>query len=699
MRRWVVLLGLLLLTSSCGTGLIRPVEYPEPGRPDLADRRVAFARAYQWFRHGELEPALPVFTDLVGRYPELADHHLYFAGLIEVRLGHDEAAENALSRLLHDYPQSVQASSAALELGKLLVRTEHVAEGRSWLQRALAAPERNIAHAAQVALAEADERAGDVTGAYAAFMEIRHAAPGSALGRTAKEHVQALRGQHPELVPMGAALLDEARLLLAEHDYAAARDTAAQLSERADSSQSADVETSDVMRVLADALSGLGETARGLAVLRRLVDLYPDSTAAPGALFRLASVYWNRDDDAEALQAYGEFRRRYARDPRAAEALYAIGRIHERAGRTQAAIAAYGELVRRYGHHTQAPEARWRIGWMHYRAGEWSLAATAFAQVSERASSARGRNEAAYWQARALEHGGRAAAAAALYRAIIQRDEEDYYAMWAELRLGAGAPLQASGAVTTSADSVSAAGSPASALDSAPQEIDSFHVLRWQELKAAGVDALARRELAALERDAAGDVTTERYILRAYQTVDGYAAALRLLRRLGGSAGLASAERERLLHPLAFWTIVTREARANGIDPLLVVALMRQESLFDPEARSSADAIGLMQLLPVTARRVATPNDGHVDVADLVEPDFNIELGVRYLAGLLSRFHGDVLKAVAAYNGGETAVEKWERRFADLDPDEFVESISYRETRDYVKRVVTNYRTYQQLYR
>ena len=82
----------------------------------------------------------------------------------------------------------------------------------------------------------------------------------------------------------------------------------------------------------------------------------------------------------------------------------------------------------------------------------------------------------------------------------------------------------------------------------------------------------------------------------------------------------------------------------------------------------------------------------------MFEPDLNIDLGTRYLNQLLARFDGDVLKAVAAYNGGETAIEKWQRRFADLEPDEFVESISYRETRDYIKRVVTNYRTYQQLY-
>jgi soluble lytic murein transglycosylase len=228
--------------------------------------------------------------------------------------------------------------------------------------------------------------------------------------------------------------------------------------------------------------------------------------------------------------------------------------------------------------------------------------------------------------------------------------------------------------------------------------VDAFHFSRWGELKAAKVYGLAREELAAIERQHREDTVTLRALLGAYQEVDGFAAAQRLLRRLGDGAGLPDSERQRLLYPLAFWDIVSREAQDNSVDPLLVEAVMRQESLFDPEAKSPANAYGLMQLLPDTAGRLAAADNRAVDPLALFQPDLNIDLGTRYLNGLLARFDGDVLKAVAAYNGGEAAVEKWERRLPGLEPDEFVESISYRETRDYVKRVVTNYRTYRELY-
>jgi soluble lytic murein transglycosylase len=106
-----------------------------------------------------------------------------------------------------------------------------------------------------------------------------------------------------------------------------------------------------------------------------------------------------------------------------------------------------------------------------------------------------------------------------------------------------------------------------------------------------------------------------------------------------------------------------------------------------------------MQLLPSTAARVAEEiRFPATDEIDLTQPQVNIELGAAYLRGLLDRFDGDVLKAVAAYNGGESAVERWQRQFEGLEADEFVESITYRETRDYVKRVAGNYRVYRDLY-
>ena len=687
MRHVISCAAVALLTIGCGErSLLERIVTPSARlRLDTpTEKRAAFKRAYESYQRDDLTTALPIFEQLVRDYPELADYDLYYTGAINQRMGHGERAEAAFSRLLRDYPDSVQAPAAALALGQLLIAAGRLDQGKLSLSIALNAPDTSTVEAARLAMAEADERGGDFASAYAQYMQVRHAAPGSAAGKTAKQHVIALRAAHPELVPTGDALLEEARLLLAEKDYAGAKAAATELSERHDG-----VEPTAILRVLADALYGLGQTERALAVLREIAERYPDSAAAPDAAFRRASILWNRDRDSEALYAFEDFRRRYPQDERAAEALYAIGRIHQQAGRGTAAITSYRELATGYPSSKFAGEAEWRIGWIQYQLRNWSAAATTFGQLRDRDQL---RDEATYWQARALERAGRSGTARQLYRAIVQRNPDGYYALWAQRRLG-----EESAAALLHDTATVVVPSPL-AVPSPPEVSDTFHLARAEELKAAGVNALARKELAATERAYDSDMAVQRYLVRVYPSVGAHNAALRLARRLGSQADLSPSEEQQLRYPLAFWETVRRVADAQGVDPLLVVAIIRQESMFDPAARSSANARGLMQLLPSTADAVAATTDPPIDDTNLNDPDVNIELGTRYLRTLLTRFGADPFKAIAAYNGGENAMAKWQRQFADLSPDEFVESITYRETRDYVKKVVANYCAYQQQY-
>jgi len=151
------------------------------------------------------------------------------------------------------------------------------------------------------------------------------------------------------------------------------------------------------------------------------------------------------------------------------------------------------------------------------------------------------------------------------------------------------------------------------------------------------------------------------------------------------------------LYPRAFWEWVDQSAAETGLDPYLITALIREESNFSPKAISWAGARGLMQLLPATAERVA--REANLPLPnDLYAPGPNIALGTRYLAQLLHEFQGKVVLALAAYNAGPHIVRRWmnERPLHDLD--EFVEDLSYPETREYVKRVLGSYDRYVTIY-
>jgi soluble lytic murein transglycosylase len=162
--------------------------------------------------------------------------------------------------------------------------------------------------------------------------------------------------------------------------------------------------------------------------------------------------------------------------------------------------------------------------------------------------------------------------------------------------------------------------------------------------------------------------------------------------------GRISEDTLRMMYPLPFWDSIVSRARAHRLDPLLVAAVIQQESSFDPRAVSRSGARGLMQLMPGTGRQIARKRRVPYRLALLYEPDKNIEFGTDYLAGMLERFGGRVELALAAYNGGPNRAARWWRELGSEDVEIFVDDIPLGETRRYVKRVTMHYERYRRLY-
>lgn len=163
-----------------------------------------------------------------------------------------------------------------------------------------------------------------------------------------------------------------------------------------------------------------------------------------------------------------------------------------------------------------------------------------------------------------------------------------------------------------------------------------------------------------------------------------------------------SAERWQMCYPRMFASYVNAGAQANNLDPLLIHALIREESRYNPTALSRVKAIGLTQLMPATAygvaKRLNVPLSG---LSDIYKPEINIKLGSNYLSSVLQRANNNALLAVASYNGGPNAVQSWlkEHNTAGYpDFDYFVENIPFRETRDYVRKVFGSYWAYENIY-
>ena len=637
---------------------------------DAQAKRALFAQAQDELARGDAAAARQHFAALQPVYPELDDYVLAGLAQAAAQSGDPAAAATAWNALIVQTPRSLLVPRAQLERGRLLA-SRGDPDALVALTAARASGDDDVRLAAAVALGELALRDGDRAGAAAHFDAARRMQPGSPPARAAKEQLLALRARDPALAPRGAALDAELRLLMRERDYPAARQAADALLATAPSPR--------VLRARADAEYGAGDLAAAVASLNLLVQRYPRTPEAADAQLRSATMLWNKDHNAQAAAAFRTYLERWPGGPGAPEALYALARIAQGEDRTDEAIAGYRRLVAAAPASRQAREARWRIGWIAYQEGRWTDAAAAFSAAQ--GGGVADAPDAAYWRARSLERAGDREGAARGYRALLASAPGSYYAYWAEQRLEG----------RRTAPQRSVATPPQAAIGPPPAGADAYHWQKARELQAAGVLTSARREVQAVERTSGNAPDVAAALPTAYQAAGGYHDAIRL-------AGARGVQTSAILYPLAFWPQVSRAAQSEQIDPLVPIALMRQESLFDPAARSQADARGLMQLLPSTAERVATSRGLPSPADRLYDPNVNIALGVAHLADLMRAYDGDPLKAFAAYNGGEEAVARWQQRFGALPADEFVESITYRETRDYVKKVMGNYRRYQQLY-
>jgi soluble lytic murein transglycosylase len=605
-------------------------------------------------------------------HPELRDLVLYLEARETARTGDDVTAVARVATLGEQFPDSIWLPSARLLAGQLRRSAGDLEGARAWLVAARDGLSTKSERwpTATLALADVRSQQGDQAGA----LELVRAARATKLRgvalRRAQRTTARIRDRAPALFDAPASRLAEAELLLGENDPTAAALEAVAVLAAAPASE----DRAQALWVRARAERALGQRGDAEATCLEVAALSP--TLGPKALAAAARWRWNNDDDAGASRLYRQLAGRFPTSSDAAEARYAIGRIQQEAGHYDDAFETYDRLARELPRASVASEARWRAGWVRYLAGDLPGAASYFGRIVDDGPSSI-HAAAEYWAARIRALLQDPSAEDAL-GTLAQDHPATYYAALAAERLGHVVPDATPNVV-------------APPLPVFPDELAGDHAARARVLADLGLLGLARREV-----DAIGDDAPRLLVAQAYSAVRAPGAALLSARGAGPDADDAT---RRFLYPLGFWPVVEREALGRGLDPLLVVSLIRQESLFIPDAVSPADAHGLMQLLPRTARDVAA--DAGLSSADaraLHAVTTNVRLGTTLLRRLLDRYGGSSAKALAAYNAGEDAVAKWERRYGPRPDDEFTELISYRETRDYVKLVLQNLQVYRQLY-
>jgi soluble lytic murein transglycosylase len=681
---------------------------------------LAMARMHQ----GEWEAAGAIFEDLHARYPLLAPYHAYYAARCRVRRGDTAGAITWASRVP---PRTIPEAEAALVKIDALVSEKRWAEVEvetaRFLDRFPAGPRRAEATFRRAEALEALKR--PTTEVVPLYQRLWAEAATEAWASRATERLEALAAANPgeaakirahtaaEWVQRGMEFFERNMNTESESAFATAltapgldaaleckarfhraqsvwkqrnRPRAAPLFREAEAACRTAGDSDLVVKSLyqgARCLSSAGDKAGAMALYARVENEFPQHSYADDARLRAAEVAIDTGDQAMAETLLKEIPERYPQ----------------------------GDLV---------GESLWRLAFRSWQAGAWDAALGWLDENLRRVPReeiwyAEGR--AHYWKGRLFEKKSQKQEARAAYSRAVRDYPLSVYALLSLERLRSSFP-------ETRAKLLEELRGPLSRPEKGAVAAREWRFgarpvfgdptfLRAVELARLGLGSDARRELARLGfaapdgRDAARKAAPDPdrddiYWITAILLDRGrlWSASHAIPRysltsyRLEYPAGRRATE-WRISYPRAYPELVTKNSALNSVPEALQLAIMREESAFNPRIESFANALGLTQMVVRTAQRFA---GYRVTRGTLLDPNHNLELGSKFLSFLLQRYGGAVPLAIAGYNAGEGAVDRWLKDNGTVELDEFLEMIPYDETRNYTKRVLASFATYSWLY-
>jgi soluble lytic murein transglycosylase len=706
-----------------------------PGAPE----RLA-ARYLQALAHTELSEwtqARDLFEELFLSYPVLAPYHAYQAARCRLQLGDSGGALEWIARVP---PGTVP------EAESLLLKMQALAEARQWelveqeasryLERFASGGRRAEA---MFRLAEAMENQNrDLAKIAALYRKIWAEAPLEGWARRAEDRLSALAGEaaaaQARKIPGAPTPADLKRFSASDWLTRGMEFFERNQNERAESAFAAALEEAKVATPAGQA----GAELRCQAEFHRAQSIFKQrqrSRAAPAFLMAETACKEARNVDLltktryqgarclatagereAALTRYELIQKEAPQHSYADDARLRAAELHTESNELDKAAALLADLPDRFPNGDMLGEALWRLALAAIRQGRWDEAHRWLDENLRRVPRediwyAEGR--ALYWKARVYTKQGQKKDALAYLQRAVREYPLSVYALLAFERMRTEFPGPRAMLLRELHNQLVA--TPTSLSFGARPVYRTAEFRRAVELARMGLGGDARRELgkigfsAPMSRDAArarrepvGDEQEDVYLVTALLLDRGrsWSAAHAIPRySLTGFRtdypGGRQATLWRLAYPRAFPELIAPNCKSNKVPEALQLAIMREESSFNPRIESVANALGLTQMLVKTAARFSVRS---VSRETLLDPAKNVELGSKYLGFLLERYGGMAPLAIASYNGGEGAVDRWLRERGELELDEFLETIPYDETRNYTKRVLSSYLSYSWLY-
>jgi soluble lytic murein transglycosylase len=617
---------------------------------------------------------------------ELADYGAYYLGDSYLRSGHADDALATLAGFDNKFPDSLLIRDAHLVYANALLEKDRSPEVIALLEKERTPVRSDV----EFALGRAYEAVGQNQKAGDAFRNIFYNMPNSAEADDAGAELRKLHvtGTIAERRTRADLLFKTRHYSDAAHDYRDLED---------------EVSAADRPAIELSLAAALEKSRQSRDAQKVLTAMGPQSGDAEAhRLYLLSETERSTQDEESVLRTLAQLREFGPSSPWLEQALYSAANMYLLKPDYDRAIDYFRELEQRFPNSSRAHLAHWKVAWLSFRQGRMDDARKGFEDQIALYPDSGEIPAALYWRGRMAEEEKNPSMARAFYQKLSQRYRNFYYAELARQRMNGLHASSQDPSHYALLDRIPPLRTAPKITATEPPD-DNLRVVRARLLANGALADQAVRELQAAANDLDGTWAPPE-MARVYQDGGRYDRGIQIMKRTTPNyfaVDIPDLPRPywEALFPKAYWPQLRRYSTLNGLDPYLVASLIRQESEFNAGAVSRANAIGLMQLLPKTGRTVARQIKlrGYRS-PQLYTPAVNLQLGTRYFKDMVDKYNGQFEYALAAYNAGTDRVEGWLGQGHYRDPQEFVESIPFTETREYVQAILRNASVYRQLY-
>ena len=664
----------------------------------LEKNRVSYLLAHSLARTNKLDESIELFLASIKSYPEIEDYIRFHLAEVFLNSGKTKEALEQVNIMHKNFPNTLLLTKSNILLAKILEKDNKIQTALNVLGEA----EKRISgfsmrseyrsYLPEVIFLQGHlyQKLGKKNKAYDRYRLLHIAFPTNQLTHQAKEEmIKLAKDMAINIKPLALNEYEQrTRALLRDVEY---QQIVSEISELLKHNTSL---PANFYFYLARAQKGLRKRNLSNSALRKFLEHHPNHRRKQEALFMIGRNLWNTGYYRDGLKYFKNSIDTATNHTLANQARFFIGKMHEEKKRYSKATKYYTELVSKSSDE-YAERAAWQLGWMNYTIGNFKKAYDYFDNSVRKYPSGLFIESSMFWSAKSAKQLKHMDLAQQIFTNVNMTFPYTYYGIRAgemkpdkkffpEIRREEELPL-ATPILSTDAH---------------------FHHSRGVELSATGFYEDARLEIKKLESTTRKNLSGVLWLTKLYNNAHAYSDTMRVMQLY---KNLKTKLREKDLtknfwkkfYPLAYAKAIHDNAKIFNVDPYFVKGLIRQESLFNSQVQSRAGAIGLMQIMPETGRVLYANSKKRqpFNTTILFNPETNIQLGIQYISQLNKRFKKNKTHILISYNAGPHNLKKWLKRFSHLqDPDVFIESIPYPETRKYVKKVLRNYGIYQSLY-